>query len=102
MMLAFTLKMPERPSWDGHWSGEGKNFVRVRTIEPRSKRARTQAMKLVGEHSFHWPDGWRALVEVKVVTFEQARALRRESDGFSGYDWMIDSLLTFGEIRSTG
>jgi hypothetical protein len=97
MMLAFTLTMPGRASWDGRWSGDGQKFVRVRTIRGRRQ---IQALSLLGFHHYHWcDDGWTACIEVTQVTTLQACTLRKQSVGFYGYDWMIDSLLNRGVIE---
>lgn len=33
-----------------------------------------------------------------MVTGEQARTIRKKSEGFCGYDWMVDSILNDGAI----
>jgi len=99
MILAFTLTMPVCNSWDGHWSGEDRLHVRVRNLG-RSQKAVAAGRALVGSHYYRWSDGWVACVTVREVDAAEARVLRRRSAGFCGYDWMIDSLLSYGEIRS--
>ena len=37
--------------------------------------------------------GWGANVEVKIVKADEAANLRRKTEGFCGYEWMIDSIL---------
>ena len=46
-----------------------------------------------------WNDGWEALVEVRTVDAREARQIRRKTD-FCGYDWMIDSIIEHGEIKT--
>jgi hypothetical protein len=102
--VEFKLSMPGKASWDGHWSGEGKHYARVQTITNKA------AVKLFGSDwnhrpaedtrrsfSYNWSDGWSAQVTVRIM-FAGEKA--RKSDGFAGYDWMIDSILRHGEIRT--
>ena len=101
MLLAFSLSMPRVGSWDGKWSQENKLHVRVRNLG-RGKRAVERAAKLSGINFYYnFGDGWSARVSVTAVTAAEARALRRRSAGFCGYDWMIDSILDHGVIRRT-
>lgn len=89
MLMAFTLSMPSPPTWDGHWSGEGKLHVRVRTL-------RTPVEP--GLYDYNFGDGWRASIRVRPVDAKEARRLRRKSAGFCSYDWMIDEICTHGRI----
>ena len=100
MMLAFTLTMPGRSSWNGTWSGDGDFYVLLRAIA-RSERERAAALLSHHNYSYSWPDGWRAAVAVREVSANEARRLRRTSHGFCGYDWMVDSLLKNGRISRT-
>ena len=93
MLVSFTLSMPGRGSWNGGWSGEGRPYVIVRNL-------RKVGEKTLGSHHYHWGDGWSARVEVKQVDAKEARRLRKQSAGFSGYDWMVDSIIWHGEIRA--
>lgn len=87
--IAFTLTMPSTSSCN--WTGSYKNYVVVskvkndKVIEP--------------SYTYSFGDGWVAQVKTQTVTRQDAQALRRTSDGFCGYDWMIDSILTHGSIR---
>ena len=91
MRLAFMLSMPGVSSWNGKWTGEGKCYAIVRT---------TGRADLAGRSFGHnFGDGWFASVGVEVVPAAEARKLRRKSDGFCGYDWMVDSIIDHGEIR---
>ena len=100
MILAFTLTMPTAGSWNGKWSGAEFLHARTRTF-PNSKASRDRVSKLIGKSfSYHWTDGWSALVEVREVDRAEAARLRRKSRGFAGYDWMIDSILANGRIET--
>lgn len=92
-MIVFELSMPNKGSWDGKWTQEGQLFVRC--VDER---------KLPREHwnkSFyhHWDDGWTACVTAHRMPVSEARKLERRSKGFCGYDWMIKSIIKYGEIR---
>jgi hypothetical protein len=97
MILAFSLSMPNCASWNGKWSGEGKKYVIVKTF--KSKKAIEKAEKLRDKGYFHysWPDGWGAGITVKEVDSSQAAKLRKESQGFCGYDWMVSTICDYGQ-----
>lgn len=97
MLLSFELSMPNASSWDGKWTGEGKPYVRVRSI--RGKRIAEPILEK-GYFHYSFDDGWAAGVTVKKVTASEAGKLRKKSIGFCGYDWMIDSIVEHGEIRA--
>ena len=100
MKLAFILTMPNVGSWNGHWSGEGQLYTKVRELG-RSKEAIQKAKELDDRNFYyHWSDGWGANVEVKIVKGSESAKLKRKSKGFLGYDWMIDSILKYDKILS--
>jgi hypothetical protein len=98
MNFAFLLSMPGNNAWDGKWTGEGTLYARVKTFSARDFKA--TGLSLVGHHRYNFGDGWVASVEVKVVDSTTKRKLVKQSKGFCGYDWMIDSLMAHGEIRA--
>ena len=89
-LLKFTLSMPNIGSWDGKWTGEGRNYCRVRRVKG----------KLPSKDYYHYNfgDGWSAGVSVREVTAKEARHARKHTAGFAGYDWMIDSILKNDKI----
>lgn len=93
MIIAFTLSMPSAPSWNGRWSGDGDLYVIIRSV-------RKPDPKVLGSHSYRWSDGWCARVEARQVDSREAHKLRRKSKGFCGYNWMVESILRFGQIQS--
>ena len=101
MILAFKLSMPGVSSWNGRWSGEGRDYVKLVTF--RGKAGENKGQQLLSHGSYHYDfgDGWRARVDVEEVGSAGAARLRRKSAGFCGYDWMVDSILQFGEILNT-
>lgn len=91
-MISFELSMPNKGSWNGKWSQEGQCFVRTRTEREVPKEYWDK------DFLYRWDDGWTACVSVRRVTIKDARKLERMSKGFCGYDWMIKSIIRFGEI----
>ena len=51
-----------------------------------------------GSYSYNFGYGWAARVDVKIANAREAANLRKKSKGFNGYDWMVQSILEFGEI----
>lgn len=100
MILAFELSMPNAASWNGKWSGEGQCYAVLKTF--RGVKQEERAAELMSHRSFyyHWDDGWGARVSVREVDSNEARRLRKESNGFCGYDWMISSILSYGKIMA--
>lgn len=96
MLLAFTLSMPNVASWDGKWSGEGRPYVKVHTING------PKAIDLTCKGSFYYDfgDGWGASVGVRRVDSATAKKLRKQSKGFCGYEWMIREIIDYGRIKT--
>lgn len=94
-MLVFELSMPRNNSWNGKWSGEEKKYIRTRSL-----RHLSICKKIVDNspYIYSFGDGWVASVTVRETTSEQARKLIKQSDGFCGYDWMIDEIIKDGKI----
>ena len=88
--IEFKLTMPNRGSWNGKWSGEDRNYTRLREVNDE------QGAQLDGRSwSYGWSDGWRAEVSARIVI---AGEILKPSHGFQGYDWMIASILQYGKI----
>ena len=98
LRFAFLLSMPNNNAWNGKWTGEGKCYARVKSFS--SRELKEKLTKLVGNHYYNFGDGWGANVQVKIVTSEEKRKLLKQTIGFCGYDWMIDSLLSHGRIQA--
>lgn len=86
--------MPNVGSWNGRWSGASNLYARAVNLTDKL------ADKILegSSYSYNFGDGWRASVSVKMVTSAEARKVRRETKGFCGYDWMIDSIISDGAI----
>jgi hypothetical protein len=97
MILAFYLSMPNCASWNGRWSGEGRKYVIVKTFRGKKATEKAEGIRNKGNYYYSWPDGWGAAITVKEVNSSQATKLRRQSDGFSGYDWMVKTICQYGK-----
>jgi hypothetical protein len=100
MLLAFTLSMPQRSSWNGRWSGEDKPYVVVKNVS-NSQKYQGKYKKIVetGYFSYSFGDGWVARINVGVVDAKECAKLRRSSAVFfCGYEWMIKSICEIGSI----
>ena len=87
--VMFKLSMPNVGSWNGQWSGASKNYYRVfKWAEKKTENF------FNGENRKSWfynfGDGWGVNV---IATIVPVRERLPKSDGFCGYDWMIDSIL---------
>lgn len=103
MKLLFTLNMPNVNSWNGRWSGEGNVYARIRNFGTAKKTAeRLRPILDSGYFYYNFGDGWGASVTVKEATAEDVKRVKKQSRGFCGYDWMIDSILEHGDIRTGG
>ncbi len=93
-MIVFELSMPGKASWNGKWSGEGRQYIRTR-------HERDVPNDLWGKDFFYrWDDGWEACVSVTKLPAKEARKLEKMSAGFCSYDWMITSLVRYGRIMT--
>jgi len=100
MILSFTLSMPNVGSWNGKWTGVNNLYARVFNFG-RGKKANEKAQGILdkGYYHYNFGDGWSAGVTVKQVDAKEAGKIRRGSQGFCGYDWMITSIRNNGKIE---
>lgn len=93
-MLVFLLTMPRNNSWNNRWTGEGNIYARSRS------RPKTIENNLDNQEFYYdFGDGWTAKVSTQKMSAKDANKIMKNSKGFCGYDWMIDSILTHGEIK---
>lgn len=97
MILSFSLSMPNRNSWDHGWSGEGRKYVILKTFKSKKSIEKAQRLLRTGYFRYSWSDGWGAGITVREVDSIEARKLRKESKGFCGYNWMVDTILMYGK-----
>ena len=89
--IEFKLSMPNPPSWNGKWSGEERNYTIVRDMKL------DKAKSILAKRSFRhrWEDGWCACIDVRAMLPGE----RKKSNGFCGYDWMVENIMTYGQTR---
>lgn len=93
-MILFRLTMPHAASWNGRWSGEGRIYAKTRKDREVPKQYWGK------DFHYRWEDGWGACVSVEHMDSREAQKIMRKSVGFSGYDWMIKSIIERGYIVS--
>lgn len=93
-MIVFELTMPHVGSWNEKWTGADRRYIRTREERTVPKEC------LDKDFHYTWDDGWGARVSVTRMPANEARKLERNSDGFRGYDWMIESIIQRGYIIS--
>lgn len=97
MILCFELSMPNRGSWNGHWSGENDVHVITKTDRQIGKK---RIEELDGKSFFYrWNDGWTACIFCRVIDAKESAMLRKKNRGFSGYDWMVRSIIANDHIE---
>ena len=94
--IEFRLSMPGNNSWNGRWSGEGRNYSIVKSL-PATKVLALLDGKDSRSWGYNFGDGWYASVTARIVP---AGERLRKSDGFAGYEWMVESILADGDIYS--
>jgi hypothetical protein len=115
--LSFELTMPNIGSWNGKWSGSGKKYHIIKKIDNKTadkimEGSQTHPIyegfltkKYVGEtpptksYYYNFGDGWGANINVELIDSKEGNKRKKKSLGFSGYDWMVDSIINFNEIR---
>ena len=100
MNLAFILSMPNVASWNGKWSGSDSLHAVVRKVSDAKKHQAKYGTLIGKSFYYNFGDGWGASVDVKSVTSQEVRQIRKSSKGFCGYEWMIDEILDHGRIMT--
>lgn len=101
-----TITMPNVNTWNGSWSGAGKFFGKKIGIKESDvvEFEETTGLKLnIGESKswyYNFGDGWGASVLFEVMEASEISKLMRKSQGFMGYDWMVNSIVRNGKITT--
>lgn len=98
MTLAFVLTMPSNNSWNGRWSGDERVHCVLENFRGKKQEAKAAEIVAKSPYFYEFGDGWCAKIEVKQVDRAEAAKLRRKSAGFNGYDWMVRTIVYYGEI----
>lgn len=102
-VLLFEYSHTSIGSWDRKWSGSGKVYAK----EVNLTKGLKEHLEALGidcgngkNHTFHYDfkDGWACNVTMIVGTKTEFKEIMKHSQGFLGYDWMIDSILKYGRI----
>ena len=94
--IEFKLSMPNRGSWNGGWSGSGRNYTIVKNITDKKATFLGLDKEKTKSWGYYWSDGWGARVTARVM--EQGER-KKKSDGFCGYNWMVNEIVWYNEIR---
>lgn len=109
--LSFELTMPNVGSWNGKWTGADKKYYIIKKVSDRYfesdiKKLFTKSDQIkpqIGAKAnfyYNFGDGWGANVEMQIVTTDEAKKRKKNSKGFAGYDWMVESIILIGEIKT--
>lgn len=91
--------MPNRGSWNGQWSGQQKRYFIHRRIGDKSARKLAPAGGNNRRNFYYnFGDGWGANVSVTKIDDKTKREQVKVNAGFCGYDWMVASIILYGEI----
>ena len=91
-MIVLELTFPNRGSWNNKWSGDGE--IHCRLIPNR----KVPNNVIDNDYYYTWDDGWTACVSVRKVNSNESRKINKNNKGFCGYDWMVNSIIDYGEI----
>jgi len=90
--IEFKLSMPHRCSWNGRWAGSDSNY----TITENVTDKKSDELMAVGSWRYSFGDGWEACVSARIVPKGERV---KKSAGFCGYNWMVQSIRLYNEIR---
>jgi hypothetical protein len=104
MLISFELTMPNVGSWNGKWTGADKKYYIIKNVSTSYVKKQVFFKKLLEKKTdnwyYRWNDGWGANVEAEIVDAAEAHKRRKMSKGFAGYDWMVQSIISYGIIES--
>lgn len=96
--LAAFLSMPNVGSWNNRWSGEDRPYVYLFRAPEKNKQFLADRLSLIGYYHYDFGDGWGAGVTIKEVTEAEYKRFKKITAGFSGYDWMVNSIIKYKRI----
>ena len=103
-IISFQLTMPNVGSWNGKWTGSESKYYVVKKVSDKYFNSKDHFKDLAekGRDNWHysWGDGWGANVTAEIVDSKEAAKRRKLSKGFCGYEWMVDSIMFYGEIST--
>lgn len=102
MLLKFELSMPNVASWNKKWTGEDNLYAKVINFRGKEKENLGKELLKIGYFYYNFGDGWGAGISIEKIDSKEAAKIRRKSNGFCGYDWMIESIIENKEIKYGG
>ncbi len=93
-LILFTLTMPGCGSWNGVDTGAGRFHGIIKSLSNEDSKRVLETK----DYRYTWDDGWSANIEVQKITGKDRPKIERRSEGFRGYDWMVDSIIKHGKI----
>lgn len=96
-LVEFTLSMPYRPSTSS-W-GKERDYRVFRSIDYPTLAKLFPLGRSQKSWFYSWSDGWRARVDGRIMAQGERT---KKTDGFCGYDWMVESLIRHGAIYAEG
>ena len=94
--IEFRLSMPNRGSWNGGWSGSEKNYTITKNITDKKAEFLGFNKEKSQSWHYHFGDGWSACISGRIMDRDERK---KKSDGFCGYNWMVDEIIWYNEIR---
>jgi hypothetical protein len=105
MLISFELTMPNVGSWNGKRSGESKKYFLIKDVSKRylDKQEHFKDLLEKGNDSWYysWNNGWGASVRAEIINGLEAKKRRKNSAGFCGYEWMVQSIISYGVIQTS-
>lgn len=79
-------------TWNGKHNLKGGYYM----VEKLQKKNNVEE----GCYHYNFGDGWALNIEVSYISKYDANKYRKESNGFRGYGWMVESIKNHGKIIS--
>jgi len=106
-ILSFELTMPRLVSWNGKWTGADNKYYIIKKVSDRFFKNNIEKLldDKITHNSYRWNswyynfgDGWGVSVEMQIIDLPTAKKRIKVSRGFRGCDWMVNSIISYGEI----
>ena len=92
--VVFKLSMPNKGSWNGKWSGSGRNYIITKNLT--DERLSFLGLDKKEQSWFYFfGDGWTACINARIL--DKGERLKK-SNGFYGYEWMVSNIICDNEI----
>lgn len=105
--LQFELFMSKIGSWDGKWSGAGKQYIIIQAVDSNIFNRIITDTSISGnklifnprKYSYDFKDGWEVTIVVSATTSKSLKLNKLyRKNGFAGYEWMVFSIIKHNEI----